>query len=103
MRAVELERDAAVPVAGLLLAFARRLEPYNAAGGKCWSAHVDDEGFAAAAAGGHCGGLDHQAAELGFHRCLRSLVGAECRGDFVVAVGSVEGEEEWCAADARRF
>ena len=103
MRAVELEGDAAVPVARLLLALAWSFETNNAAAGQRGCADVDDEGFGDAAGSGRGGGLDHQAAQLGFHGGFGSFVGAECQGDFVVAFGSVEAEEEGVAADAGGF
>src|ERR1700761_5270823 len=100
MRAVELERDAAVPVARLLLAFTRGFEADDTAAGKCRSADVDDKGFGDAPACGCCGGFDHEATQFCFHRGLGRLIRAESCGDFVVAFGGVEAEEEWCAADA---
>src|SRR6201996_6509034 len=100
MRAVELEGDAAVPVARLLLAFTRGFKADDTAAGKCRSANVDDEGFGDAPACGSGGGFNHEATQFCFDGGLGGLIRAECCGDFVVAFGGVEGKEEWCAADA---
>ena len=103
MYAIELKGDAAVPVARLLLAFARGLQLNDAARSQSGRAHVDDEGLCDAAARGSRGCFDHQAAQLGFDGGVGRFVGAERHGDFVVAFGRVEAEEERCAADARGF
>ena len=96
--AIEFQGQALVPVPGLGLGFARRLEGDRAGrdarhGGDARSAHIGDEGAQHALSGRRRHVLEHQPAQLGFYRGRGRLRGmAKHDGDGVVALREADRE-----------